>query len=79
LLVEPPYRPTVELAEDLMLRSLWVHYERFLTARFPDADRLLTTWEDEYDRAQWATFLSALGYRQTAPAVFAKVVAPLQP
>ena len=48
--------------------------ERFLGRTFPDAERLLTTWEDQYRREEWAGFLSAMGYHKTAPAVFAKAL-----
>lgn len=73
LILLPPFNQHAEPREDLVLRSLWSHYERFLAARFP-ANELLTTWEDTYDRQQWAAFLIALGYRQTGPAVFRKAI-----
>ena len=79
LIVEPPFQRGVEPAEDLLLRSLWVHYERLLAGRFREADQFMTTWEDTYDRQVWAEFLTAVGYRQTAPAVFTKSVSPLTP
>jgi hypothetical protein len=72
LLLEPPVQRIEDPREDLLLRGLWVRYEHFLTARFPGADQLLTTWEDTYDRDQWAGFLGAIGYRQIGPAVFRK-------
>ena len=40
----------------------------------PDVDRLLSTWEDTYDREQWEGFLRTVGYHKTGPAVFAKVL-----
>jgi hypothetical protein len=58
--------------EDLTLRDLWLRYEAFLTTTFPSANRLLTTWDDLWQRAPWQGFLNTLGYRQTGPAVFAK-------
>lgn len=58
--------------ENLLLRTLWLRFEHFLRGRFPGADHCLTTWEDTYARAEWARFLRTIGYRQTAPAVFAK-------
>jgi hypothetical protein len=60
--------------EDLMLRELWLRYEAFLSATFPRANRLLTTWEDIWEREQWQGFLSAIGYVKTAPAVFGKTL-----
>ena len=56
------------------MRSLWLAYERFLVARFPAAERLLSTWEDSYGREAWQGFLNTVGYRQTAPAVFTKSI-----
>ena len=77
LLLEPPFQRQPDPREDLLLRSLWLHYEHFLSARFPDADQVLTTWEDIYDRGQWAGFLGAVGFRQSGPAVFVKPSRPL--
>ena len=62
--------------ESLVYRTLWAHYERALNARFPSADTLLTTWEDEFARPAWQGFVSALGYHQTQPAVFHKTLLP---
>jgi hypothetical protein len=58
--------------EDLTLRDLWLRYEAFLTAKFRSANRLLTTWDDLWERDPWQGFLNTLGYHQTGPAVFAK-------
>jgi len=33
---------------------------------------MISTWEDAYRRASWQGFLTALGYRKTAPATFVK-------
>lgn len=40
----------------------------------PAAARLITTWEDSYERAVWTTFPQSCGYRQTDNAVFEKLV-----
>lgn len=71
--LEPRYEPA-DPRESLLLRSLWLAYERFLISRFPYARRRLTTWEDSYGREAWLGFLNAIGYRQTAPETFAKPV-----
>jgi hypothetical protein len=60
--------------EDLTLRELWLRYEGFLSATFPRANRLLTTWEDLWEREQWQGFLAVMGYVKTAPAVFGKTL-----
>jgi hypothetical protein len=70
------WRPDPDPREDFLLRRLWLAYERFLVDRFPAATRLLTTYEDTYDRGDWQGFLTTLGYRQTAPAGFTKILAP---
>jgi hypothetical protein len=74
LLLEPSVRRLADPPEDLLLRSLWRHYETLLLARFPDTERLLTTWEDDYDRDAWVQFLTALGYHKTGPATFARAL-----
>lgn len=74
LIIEPAYRPDGDPREHWTLRQLWSAYEHHLGRTFPDAERLLTTWEDQYDRDEWAGFLSAMGYHKTAPSVFAKVI-----
>lgn len=72
LLISPQYERHHDPRENLLLRSLWLYYERFLAARFPTANQLLTTWEDAYPRDQWAGFLRATGYLESGLAVFAK-------
>jgi hypothetical protein len=71
LLLAPQFG-SLEPRENLLLRSLWRHYERFLEQRFPDATQLMTTWEDQFDREGWQAFLMSLGYHKTAPATFVK-------
>lgn len=76
LFTEERYRRHDDPREDLLLRDLWTHYERFLIARFPEAIRIGALWEPDYDREQWGGFLSALGYDQLAPSVFTKLLPP---
>jgi hypothetical protein len=70
-------RPDPDPREDFLLRTLWLAYERFLADRFPGAARLLTTWEDSDQRADWQGFLTTLGYQQSAPAASTKPLAQL--
>jgi hypothetical protein len=72
LFTEERYRPHDDPREDLLLRRLWRHYERFLVARFPDASRIGALWETDYDAESWAGFLTTLGYARLEPAVFVK-------
>jgi hypothetical protein len=58
--------------EDPALATLWSGFEQALLARLPEVQRLFTTWEDIYARADWQRFLTARGYEQTGPAVFSK-------
>jgi hypothetical protein len=74
LFVEPRHRQLDDPREDLLLRGLWTHYERFLVTRFPAAARIGALWEPDYDRARWAGFLAALGYQPHGPAVFIKTL-----
>ncbi len=54
---------------------LWQGVEQSLVRRFPDTERLMTTWEDLYDRPRWQRFLEAQGYRLVDRAAFIKEVA----
>lgn len=55
--------------------TLWRGVEQSLVRRFPDAERVMTTWEDLHDRARWQRFLEAQGYRLVDRAAFLKDVA----
>lgn len=60
--------------QDTVLASLWSGFERTLLSRLPDAQWLVTTWEDEYERSAWQFFLSRQGYQPFTPATFAKQI-----
>lgn len=68
-----PYREP-EPARDMSLITLWTGFERALLGRLPEAERIVTTWEDIYPRERWAEFLAAQGYTAEGGAVFAKPV-----
>lgn len=68
-----PYREP-EPVRDMSHLTLWTGFERALLGRLPEAERLVTTWEDIYPREQWADFLTARGYAAEGGAVFAKPV-----
>lgn len=76
LVLAPPFARQPDPREDLLLRSLWLTYERLLQAHFPTADQVLTTWEDIYPQDQWRGFLSAVGYHPREFGVFAKRLPP---
>lgn len=61
-----------EATGDAGLATLWRGGERTLLDRCPEAARLVTTWEDSYDRADWQRFLASQGYEHIAPVAFAK-------
>lgn len=63
----PPYEDTLHLV-------IWQAWERYLVEHAPGVERIVTTWEDLYDRETWQLFLEGQGYRQVAPASFAKSV-----
>lgn len=62
-----PYDDTLNLV-------IWQSFERFLVDHSPGVERIVTTWEDIYDRDTWQLFLEGQGYRQMSPASFAKEV-----
>jgi len=64
----PPYDDTLNLV-------IWQAWERFLIEYSSDVERIVTTWEDIYDRETWQLFLEGQGYRRVTPASFAKEVA----
>ncbi len=72
LLLQPQWERGGDVRESHLYRQLWTRYQQFLLERFPRAQRVLTTWEDDYPRPEWASFLTTLGYHQTGPAVFTK-------
>ena len=61
----PPYEDTLHLV-------IWQAWERYLIGRAPGVERIVTTWEDSYDREDWQLFLEGQGYRRAAPASFAR-------
>src|SRR5215210_4469868 len=56
--------------EDPLHTAIWRGWERWLLSRSPGATRIVTTWEDLYDRPAWQAFLETQGYRPIAPAAF---------
>lgn len=73
--LEDRYREVDPLG-DFALQALWAGFERTLIERSPGAERIVTTWEDDYDRATWQRFLAGFGYRQVDKAAFEKPIAP---
>ena len=63
--------------EDSLHTAIWQGWERWLLSRSHRATRIVTTWEDLYDRPAWQNFLETQDYQPIAPAAFAKeVVSP---
>jgi len=69
---EARYRTSDNPLTDTTLRALWAGFESWLTERFPGARRLVTTYEDLYDRDRWQRFLADRGFAPVAPAAFAR-------
>jgi hypothetical protein len=61
--------------DDTLHLVVWQAWERFWIDHAPGAERLVTTWEDIYDRETWQLFLESQGYRRVAPASFARTLA----
>jgi len=58
--------------DDSLALIVWQSWERFLLDHSPGVERIVTTWEDVYDRETWRVFLEGQWYEQIAPAAFAK-------
>lgn len=71
-LLPEPRLTVADPRESFLYRSLWAKWEGLLTKRFPDADTLITTWEDVFERDNWEGFLKSMGYDKTGVAVFRK-------
>jgi hypothetical protein len=61
--------------EDPLHTAVWQAWEQWLVSRSPGVQRIVTTWEDIYERADWQRFLASQRYQQIASAAFAKDVA----
>jgi len=73
------HRPFEEapVHRDPNMHGLWSGFEQFLTAQFPDAVQIATTYSDpSYETAEYQEFLSALGYspHPTAKAAWSKEI-----
>jgi hypothetical protein len=65
------------IAQDPNMQDLWTGFEQFLTAQFPDAVQIATTYADpDYQTEQYQEFLTALGYsaHPTAKAAWSKAL-----
>ena len=71
---EARYRTNDDPQQDATLATLWTGFETWLRQRFPQAQQLVTTWEDVYDRVGWQAFLTERGFQPVAPAAFTKVL-----
>ena len=58
--------------EDPNLKTLWQGIEQVLLDQLPRSERIITTWEDIYQREQWQAFLLRQGYTPDTPATFVK-------
>jgi hypothetical protein len=62
---------------DPNMHGLWSGFEQFLTAQFPDAVQIATTYSDpSYETAEYQEFLTVLGYspHPTAKAAWSKEI-----
>jgi hypothetical protein len=58
---------------DPNLRLLWTSIERFLTGRHPEAERIVTMWDDgAFETDAYRAFLRSLGYQEADPGVYGK-------
>lgn len=72
-----PHFEEAPIHQDANMRGLWTGFEQFLTAQFPDAVQVATTYSDpSYETEQYQEFLTALGYspHPTAHAAWSKML-----
>ncbi|HEV2124857.1 MAG TPA: hypothetical protein VGW38_19080, partial [Chloroflexota bacterium] len=69
------YRTGDDPLADATQVTLWRGVEQSLVRRFSHAKRVMTTWEDLYDRPRWQRFLEVQGYCLVDRAAFIKEVA----
>jgi hypothetical protein len=63
----------VPLGKDENMRTLWHHFETWLTARFPRSLRIVTPFADPlFTKIEYHMFLRSLGYTPVAQAAFGK-------
>ena len=72
--LEERFRSGDDPAVDAAHVTVWQGFERWLLAHLCGVERIMTTWEDEYDRDVWAKFLRQQGYAPLPPAAFIKEV-----
>ncbi len=61
------------LLHDLQMKQLWQGFEAWLIKQFPEAIQIVTPFDDPlFERAEYQTFLRALGYEPVAKAAFGK-------
>lgn len=61
--------------EDPNLRHLWTIIEGFLTGRHPEAERIVTLWDDgAFETEAYRAFLRSLGYQEADPGTYGKQV-----
>ena len=64
-------------AADRLHQTVWANWEAWTRDHSPGVRRIVTTWEDIYDRGEWLEFLKGQEYEQIAPAAFVKPGASL--
>lgn len=69
--LEQRYRSGPPQADPLH-QAVWTTWEAWLRDHCPGLRRIVTTWEDIYERGEWQEFLRGQGYEQLAPAAFVK-------
>jgi hypothetical protein len=63
------------LRADTNMRQLWQSFERWLVRQFPQAERIVTPFDDPlFETPDYQAFLRSLGYECVAKAAFGKPI-----
>jgi hypothetical protein len=61
------------LLKDENMPRLWTGFERWLTERFPQAERIATPWMDPiWEPKEYQKYLRTQGYKRSVPGLFIK-------
>jgi hypothetical protein len=73
--LDSSFRSHTSPTEDPNMQKLWQSTEKYFAKKFPRADRIVTPFDDPlFQREEYQTFLSSLGYEPVAKAAYGKLL-----